>query len=281
MKKSNEYNSHFSFEENVKKYIENNYPNCKLIIQNGSWFNLISYNVKKIILIQDNLRKMNRISYIQENNFKNADCVVSNSYEVDNYYNQRKCIQIPLGVDNNIFNIITDDKKILRKQMNLPIDEYSKFGIFVGSFSDTKGWNIMLNIISRRCDIYWILVTKHDYENFYSKNSVVYKKINQTLLVKLLNCADFFILPSPSETQCLSAIEANLCNIPTIMKYTGYFTNLSSEEISSIGIVSNLFTDGDINKLYSNHFSPRKTIINKFSIKNMIDKWITLINEYI
>lgn len=281
MSSHNKYNQNISFEENVKNYIECNYPDCKLIIQNDSWFNLIPYNCKKIILIQDNLRKMNRKSIVQETNFMNGDYIVFNSDEVDNYYNERKCIQIPLGVDNNIFDIITHDKNSLRVQMNLPTNNYSKFGIFVGSFTDTKGWNIMIDIITRRNDIYWILITKHDYENFYSPNSIVYKKINQKLLVKLLNCADFFILPSPSETQCLSAIEANLCNIPTIMRCTGYFTNLSTNELNDVGIMTEDFSDGDINKVYLSSFNPRKTIMNKFSIKNMIDKWIALINNVI
>ena len=49
---------------------------------------------------------MNRHSIIQENNFKNADYIVSNSDEVDNYYHERKCVQIPLGVDSDIFNIL-------------------------------------------------------------------------------------------------------------------------------------------------------------------------------
>jgi glycosyltransferase involved in cell wall biosynthesis len=278
--RDNKYNNNISFEENVKNYIENNYQDCKLIIQNGSWFNLIQYNCPKIILIQDNLRKMNRISYIQENNFKNADYIVSNSNEVDDYYNERKLIQIPLGVDSNVFNIIPN-KELLRIEMNLPIHNYFKFGIFVGSFTDTKGWGVMVDIINRRKDIYWLLITKHDYEHFSSHNSRVYKKIDQELLVKLLNCSDFFILPSPSETQCLSAIEANLCGVPTIMRNTGYFTNLNIGEINNIGIVSDTFSDEDINKIYTTHFNPRNIIIHKFSIYSMIEKWKALINSIV
>ena len=270
MQDNNQYNNNLSFEENVANYIRNNYPDCKLIIQNGSYFNLIPINIKKIILIQDNLRKMNIKSPIQENNFRNADIVVSNSNEVDNYYNERRCIQIPLGVDSDFFKIIP------RENLSLPIDR--KIGIFVGSFTEVKGWSLMKKIIERHSEIFWILVTKHENENYSSNNSKVYKKIDQELLVKLLNYSDFFILPSPSETQCLAAIEANLCNIPVIMYNTGYITNLTEEEKSMIGVVTNDFNEDDINKVANTKFEPRNVILNKYSIESMNNKWIQLID---
>jgi glycosyltransferase involved in cell wall biosynthesis len=271
MQDNNQYNNNLSFEENVANYIRNNYPDCKLIIQNGSYFNLIPINIKKIILIQDNLRKMNIKSPIQENNFRNADIIVSNSNEVDNYYNERRCIQIPLGVDSDFFKIIP------RENLSLPIDR--KIGIFVGSFTEVKGWSLMKKIIERHSEIFWILVTKHENENYSSNNSKVYKKIDQELLVKLLNYSDFFILPSPSETQCLAAIEANLCNIPVIMYNTGYITNLTEEEKSKIGVVTNDFNENDINKVAYTKFEPRNIILNKYSIESMNNKWIQLIDN--
>jgi glycosyltransferase involved in cell wall biosynthesis len=279
IKDNNQYNNKLSFEENVSIFIKNNYPDCKLIIQNGSFFNLIPNNIKKIILIQDNLRKMNIKSIIQETNFKNADIVVSNSNEVDKFYHERSCIQIPLGVDSNFFKIIPNEDNILKKSLFLPI--YCKIGIFVGSFTEVKGWSLMKKIIERHGDIFWILVTKHENESFFSNNSKVYNKINQELLVKLLNCSDFFILPSPSETQCLAAIEANLCNIPVIMYNTGYITNLTEEEKSQIGVVTNDFNEHDINKVANTIFEPRNLILNKYSIETMNKKWIDLINEYL
>ena len=271
MKDNKQYNNNLSFEVNVANYIKNNYPDCKLIIQNGSYFNLIPINIKKIILIQDNLRKMNIKSIIQETNFKNADIVVSNSNEVDEFYHERSCIQIPLGVDCDFFKIIP------RENLSFPIDR--KIGIFVGSFTEVKGWSLMKKIIERHSDIFWILVTKHENESYSSNNSKVYNKIDQHLLVKLLNCSDFFILPSPSETQCLAAIEANLCNIPVIMYNTGYITNLTEEEKSMIGVVTNDFNENDIHKVAYTKFEPREIILNKYSIESMNNKWIQLIDS--
>jgi len=281
IKNNNQYDYNLSFEENVSKYIKNNYPNCKLIIQN-SLIGLIPINIKKIVLIQDNYRKMNINHGIQENCFLCADEVVTNSDEIDLYYNERKCVQIPLGIDNELFcNSNYNNKKDLRNILDLPTYNYNKFGIFVGCFNEVKGWKTMNDIINRRKDIFWILVTKFENDNFISNNSRVYNKINQGLLVKLLNASDFFILPSPSESQCLSAIEANLCNIPTIMRKTGYFTNLNQEEIDKVGIITDKFIDEDIDLIYKKSFSPREIILKKYSIQNMIEKWNNLIQKVI
>lgn len=89
---------------------------------------------------------------------------------------------------------------------------------------------------------------------------------------------DFFILPSHSETQCLAAIKANLCNIPVIMYNTGYITNLTEEEKSQIGVVTNDFNENDIHKVAYTKFEPRKIILNKYSIESMNNKWIQLID---
>ena len=95
----------------------------------------------------------------------------------------------------------------------------------------------------------------------------------------MLNCSDFFILPSPTETQCLAAIEANLCGIPSIMRNTGYFTNLSDDEKNIVGIVTDNFTDEQINSIYYKNFNSRNIVMKYFSINSMIQKWIEVLNK--
>ena len=183
-----------------------------------------------------------------------ADYVVCNSKEIEDYYYEREMISIPLGIDSDLFKPIDTkrDKIALQLQMDLPIYSYKTIGIFVGSFTEIKGWSTMKSIIDRRKDIFWILVTKHDYEDFHSLNCRVYKKIDQELLTKLLNCSDFFIIPSPSESQCLAAIEANLCNIPVLMRNTGYFTSLNDKDLRNVGLITETFSDEDINTIINN-----------------------------
>jgi hypothetical protein len=54
-------------------------------------------------------------------------------------------------------------------------------------------------------------------------------------LSELYNCADFFIIGSPVETQCLAAIEACLCDIPVVMRNVGFVKDLTDKEKQIIG----------------------------------------------
>lgn len=264
------------FEEKVKLYIEKYHPDYKAIVQNGSWFSLIPSSKPRIALIQDNLRKMGRYSHIQENNFKNAEYIITNSNEVDHYYNERDTFQIPLGVDNKLFSVL--DKNKMRKKYNIDITKYKNIGIFVGAMNEVKGWSRIKNIINYHQDIYWIIVSKHK-EEFNIKNGIVYNQVNQTQLCELYNCADFFILGSPCETQCLAAIECCLCNVPIIMRNTGFVTNLNPNEKNQIGIIGDnleeaVYTVKNCEKKYI----PREIVEKYYSIGEMCNKWIKFID---
>jgi len=265
-----------SFEKKVSLYINKYYPDYKAIIQNGSWFSLIPSSKPRIALIQDNLRKMGRRSHIQENNFKNAEYIVTNSNEVDNFYNERKNIQIPLGVDNKLFSIL--DKNEMRKKQNIDVTKYKKIGIFVGAMNEVKGWSRIINIINEHQDIYWIIVSKHK-EELNLKNGMVYNQVNQLQLCELYNCADFFIIGSPSETQCLAAIECCLCDVPIIMRDTGFVTNLSSEEKNQIGIIGDNLEEAVYTiKNNDKKYIPREIVEKYYSIDEMCNKWIKFLN---
>lgn len=269
-------NMKISFEQKVTLYIDKYHSDYKAIIQNGSWFSLIPSSKPRIAIIQDNLRKMGRHSNIQENNFKNAEYIVTNSNEVDNYYNERKTYQIPLGVDNKLFLIL--DKNEMQKKYNIDITKYKKIGIFVGAMNEVKGWKRIKNIIKEHQDIYWIIVSKHK-EDMNIPNGMVYNQVNQIQLCELYNCSDFFIIGSSSETQCLAAIESCLCNTPIIMRNTGFVTNLNSYEKNQIGIIDDnlekaVYTIKNSQKKYT----PREIVEKYYSIDEMCNKWIKFLD---
>jgi glycosyltransferase involved in cell wall biosynthesis len=266
-------NLHIPFSQKVSLYIEKYHSDYKAIIQNGSYFGLIPSKKPRIAIIQDNLRKMGRRSRIQEYNFKNAEYIVTNSNEVDKYYNERSSFQITLGVDNKLFTVL--NKNELRKKYNID-STWKKIGIFVGAMNSVKGWSRILNIIDTHKDIYWIVVSKHN-ENLKRDNIAVYNKIDQNKLCELYNCADFFIIGSPSETQCLAAIEACLCNIPIIMRNTGFVTNLTAEEKKQIGFVGGNLEEY-VEMIKYQTFIPREIVMKYYSIDDMCKKWIKFLN---
>jgi len=265
-----------SFENKVSLYIELNYPTYTAIIQNGSWFNLIPSNKPRIILIQDNLRKMRRISPIQELNFKKAEYVITNSNEVDEYYNERTTTQIQLGVDNKLF--IPMNKDVLRQKYKI-FNTHPHIGIFVGALNEVKGWSRILRIIINNPEILWIIVSKHIENEVLPANTILFTQISQIQLCELYNCADFFIIGSESETQCLAAIESCLCNVPIIMRNTGFVNNLSSFEKNQVGIIGeNIENSVRMITQEENVFNPRNTIIDYYSLEKMCDKWISFLN---
>jgi hypothetical protein len=265
------------FEQKVSLYIEKYHSNYRAIIQNGSWFSLIHSSKPRIALIQDNLRKMGRISSVQEYNYKNAEYIVTNSNEVDQYYNQRKTVQIPLGVDNKLFSVL--DKTAVRNKYKIDTTKYNHVGIFVGAMNEVKGWSRINNIINNNLDTFWIIVSKHK-ETLNIQNGTVYNQINQTQLCELYNCADFFIIGSPSETQCLAAIECCLCDVPIIMRDTGFVTNLSSDEKNKIGIIGDNLEEAVYTiKNNKNKYTPREICLKYYSIDEMCNKWIKFLDE--
>jgi hypothetical protein len=84
---------------------------------------------------------------------------------------------------------------------------------------------------------------------------------------------------SPSETQCLAAIESCLCNIPIIMRDTGFVTNLDTNEKNKIGIIGDnleqaVYTIKNSDKKYM----PREIIEKYYSIDEMCNKWIKFLD---
>lgn len=91
-------NQKLPFHRRAAMYIKHHFPNCKAVIQNGSYFGLVQVGVPVAIIIQDNLRMMSRPSVVQERNLRHADFVVTNGNDIDVHYSDYTTTQIPLGV---------------------------------------------------------------------------------------------------------------------------------------------------------------------------------------
>ncbi|MFZ5947817.1 MAG: glycosyltransferase [Stygiobacter sp.] len=266
-------NADKDFEKEAKLYIKKNYPESDVIIQNATFMDLIDRDRFNILYLQDNLRAMGRKSLQQEANLKQADILVTNSNITAASYPEYNFEIIPIGIDDNLFKPM--DKKYVRKEFDIP---NQSVGIFVGDFSEVKGWSKVKSLIENHDEIFWIIVSK-DENTYERKNTKVFNRISQEKLVKLLNCADFFILGSPVETQCLSALEACFCNLPIIMNNTGIFADFSDEEKEKIGYFGEDFEAG-LKKVLNQQFSPREIMYQKnLTIYGMVEKWKKLISK--
>lgn len=245
----------------------------KLALQNATFIPRLFPNVRTLMYLQDNLRAMQLVSAQQEINLREAECLVTNTIDTAASYPEYDFDICPVGVDTNLF--VPLNRQILREKHDIAISGH--VGIFIGALDEVKGWPEVLSIIDAEPDISWIVVTKYE-DKFYHPRVKFFSKQNQNVLVELINCADFFILGSPVETQCLAAIEAALCDIPIVMKPVGIFSSFSDEERRAVGQI-NINLHMGVKQIISNltSFSPRATLLSKgISIEATNEKWWNL-----
>ncbi|MDO9399731.1 MAG: glycosyltransferase [bacterium] len=265
-----------NFEQKAREYINKNHVDTKIIIQNASFIKTIDSSRYAIMFLQDDLRSMGKTSIHQEANLKIANKIVVNSMQTALAYSDYDCEIIPIGIDHSLFKPMDKNKIKTKHKFG---DE--KIGIFVGSFTETKGWSKIKECINTYPQITWILISKHKNDYYEAKNVRVYNRITQKLLSELLNCADFFIIGSPIETQCLAALEACFCNVPLVMPNIGIFKEFSENEKSKLGVFGDNLKLG-IDKILKNKFYPRDLILTKgLTIQDSLKKWHRLLQNVI
>ena len=261
-----------NFQEKAKDYIHKNYPHAEIIIQNASFIDSIDPSLYTIAFLQDDLRRMNRISPQQEETLALANGYVANSDYTAASYPEYHFNVLPIGVDTDLFTI--GDQKTLRKKHGFETSQ--RIGIFVGDLSEVKGWSEIKNLIKKNPSIHWIIVTKGR-EHFESDNVSLYKQVSQVLLAELYQSADFFIIGSKVETLCLAAMEACSSNTPVIMRKIGVFADFSQKELDACGIFGDDFEDA-LRKISTRVFSPREVMLTRgLTIENTVNVWWDLI----
>lgn len=270
--------SNWDFEKDANKYLLENYPNTDLIIQNATFINAMDNSIPKISYLQDDIRKMWQSTTLQEENLRNSNLIVTNSVYTQESYKEYDSEIIPIWLNNELFTI--KDKNKLKQKYNIP----NWFvWIFVWSLLEAKWWWEIKDIIINNKNVdHWIVVSKYE-ENLDLKNVSFYTQLKQENLSELINCADFFILWSKVETQCLAALEAALCNVPLVMRNIWIFKEFSEKDKKLIWEFSENFNNSiEILKANQWNYSPRKLIMEKWlDIDSMITKWIELISYFI
>jgi len=251
----------------MRRYIREAYPEARVIIQNASFLDFVDQDRFTIVYLQDNLRGMGKPSVQQERNLRLANARVSNSRLTAMSYPEFEFDIIPIGVDTCLFRPM--DKERLRCDLDLP---KGTVGIFVGDYGEVKGWQSIRSLVEKRKDIFWILVSK-DQKTYSARNCRCYNRISQELLAKLYNCADFFIVGSPVESECLAAVEACFCGVPIVMRQTGIFADLTDEERRNVGVFGDDL-EGGVDCVLEGTFHPREVVLKRgLAVEGMIDAW--------
>lgn|GEM_PF-1188201 len=263
-----------SFEEKARRFIDKVFDGQPaLVVQNATFLSRVAPDLPTIAFLQDNLRAMGRRDPRQENLLADATLVVANSELTAASYPEFHCRVIPIGVDESLFRPL-GDRPVWRARHGIPLGV--PVGIFVGAFNDVKGWPQIQSVIQDHPGIYFILVTKHE-ENFSSPNARTFQKVDQQTLVELHACADFFILGSPVETQCLAALEASFCGLPVVMNNTGIYMDFPDRE--ALGFFGLPFQEA-IPKVLAATWNTRSVILQKgLSVADMVAKWRVLFQE--
>lgn len=260
----------------IKRYLDTLLPrpNKIIIIQNATFIGTIDSNRHTVMYLQDDLRKMGRGNHTngrqQTQNLKAAATRVCNSLITAKSYPEFKFEIIPIGVNHELFSPSSQRTEQKKK----PI------GIFVGALNDIKGWTEVNQIIHQRQDIFFIVVSKYNDGKCNAPNSITYNCIDQSTLARLLQSADFFILGSSVETQCLAAMEACMCNVPVIMKPTGIFMDFDQSDRDMCGYFTNdLAGHIDLVLASVSSFQPRQIMLKyDLTIDGMIRKWTKLLD---
>ncbi|MDH4467879.1 MAG: glycosyltransferase [Bacteriovoracaceae bacterium] len=263
-------------EKHFASYISQNANDVQIVVQNASFIDLVDTSRFTVAFLQDDLRKMGNPSFDQEKNLSHASLLVTNSIEAMASYPEYSFEMIPVGVDETLFRPM--DKLLMRAKWG--ISTGAVVGIFVGALNEVKGWGRVKKCIEEDRSVHWIVVTKYN-EEFSAPNVKLFSRIPQKDLAELLNCADFFMLGSEVETQCLAAIEAALCNTPIIMKSVGIFASMNASDKNKIGLFDLDFSSS-IKMISSKLFSPRETILKfPLSKQSSMESWLELLSNIV
>lgn len=142
---------------------------------------------------------------------------------------EEKCVVIPNAVDAKKFHLL--DKKECRKILNINPNDFVI--AFVGGFIERKGVLRVSDALKKINDngIKAIFIGGGpqcpDYSNIIFKGELPHSDI-----VKYLNAADVFVLPTLAEGCCNAIIEAMACGLPIISSNLAFNKDICNENNS-------------------------------------------------
>ena len=122
-----------------------------------------------------------------------------------------KVTVIPNAANTERFFVL--DKQKCREELGFPKDKY--IVAFTGSFIKRKGIQKVAKAVDSIDDVYSIFIGKGP-EDPQCRNILFKGRIKNEDMVKYLNAADVFVLPTLAEGCCNAIVEAVVCGLPVI-----------------------------------------------------------------
>ena len=237
-------------------------PKVRLMFRNGTFLGIFAGPWRTIALLQDKVTSRDILEK-QSKARLSSDAIITNSdYFIhdDNYTLDAHKYLLPLPVSP-----IWEDT-----EFTISGDTIGLTAIFVGAFNETKGWSEVKSIIESNQEVNFILVSKyaddqHGLDDEVLKRCNLYRNQKVDELIKLIDTADYMIIGSPFETQCLAAMESAIRNKPVCMRNTGLLSTLPPEDRKKIGVFKDNLVEAHLeikSRLEKNKssFEPRKVI---------------------
>lgn len=130
------------FATNARNYIQEHYPNVEVILQNATFINTVDESRYTIALLQDDLRSLGKVSELQEKNLRQANKLVTNSFQTARSYSDYNFDVIAGGVDSVekwhcLLTAVFKERMIAKFNVTKTDTERHKVSIIVTTFQRT------------------------------------------------------------------------------------------------------------------------------------------------
>ena len=255
-------------------------------------------------LIVGIIRKMiafrNRLLFAADK-FLAISSVIKDEY-IASGVNEDRIVMIPNGIDTEKYRPVDNEEKIaLRARLGLP--DKLVF-VYTGKMNRGKGLELLLevwvNIVAQYDNVHLYLVGSGDFQALGCENELRrYVEANQLSqhvtftgyvenVTEYLQAADFFVIPSESESQCLSLIEALACELPAIATAAGGIVDVVEDGVNGLLVpvgdaarlqqtISNFV--GQPEKARGMGVQGRINVIERFGIEKDIDDHLRLFKQ--
>ena len=224
---------------------------------------------------------------------KNVDVFIAASAKTKKYLNSRfKNLTVIVSTQTidvkdwkNKFRDLPK-KNILRHKLNFPIDKKIMLGI--GNFTKKKNWEVVLNSLESKHNIFFVLIGSGPQRNVYNKiikkhnlfnNVRILEKKDRSEIIKYYKASDFLIFPSLYDQFGFVVAEALTLGIPVLCSKNSGASVLIKDGYNGFLIDPKFKIELMINKIIENLDFLKKnssTSISEYTLENRVKEFLEI-----